>query len=259
MQTNPSRTIPVVVGFTLYLLLMGVIFLAGFVPILWMYMDTIINTQLSTTAAFIRSGQVSQQFDRAQIAALRFRETNEQKFAQEGATRIARTIAEAEEFLRFDNHPDSKFWLIKLIEPYRRFEAFFLEEVKIGEEIKRTEAAERLAELYALQQEIRQQQDAIAEEARALSNKMQMTLKERQSVDHEMINAGIKRLSTVWCVCCFVAVILGIIICFVVVVLVNRQSTPVHVEGLTSTELSDGTDLYIIADRLQEVVNLLRK
>ena len=83
MQENTSRTIPVIIGFFLCLMMMVAITTIAF-HLLKRNMEVAMELQ-NTNDMHVSLVQSFRQFDAAQIAMLRFRETNDQQFAQEVA------------------------------------------------------------------------------------------------------------------------------------------------------------------------------
>jgi len=121
------------------------------------------------------------------------------------------------------------------------------------------------ADLHDKQQDNRLQQNAIADDTAKLGEEWLALQDERLHIHEAEMHRFVRMMSAMLGVCSFVAITMGIIIGLVVVVLVNcKSSTPAYSatysEGFTSPEPpSNGADLRIVADRLQEVVNLLRK
>ena len=130
----------------------------------------------------------------------------------------------------------------------------------VNQSTRLIEATQMWADLHAAQQALRQQQDIIANKTRDIGEEIQIVQDKHLNIHAEEMHRMISMLSAMLGVCSFVAVGLGIMICIVVVALVNRKSEPAYSEGFaTSAEPSGGSDMRIVADRLQEVVNLLRK
>jgi predicted short-subunit dehydrogenase-like oxidoreductase (DUF2520 family) len=125
---------------------------------------------------------------------------------------------------------------------------------------KETEISEEPPDV---QQQIRQSTDDFVEKAIAIGNQILMN---QQKVLYEMVeeqfviaeNAKMILYSTA-----AVALVFGIIVCIVVVRLVNREPTSLYTDTGNFSDLGSAPvptgDMRVVADRLQEVVNLLRK
>ncbi|MCL2710399.1 MAG: hypothetical protein FWE95_05925 [Planctomycetaceae bacterium] len=368
MQDKPSRTTPVIAGFALCLLLMCVIAFTAFYAV--QVIERMTHEQSQAAESVVLFGQVSQQFNAAQIAVLKFRETNERALEEPVALNIQVATEAAHEFSIRLHNPETKKLLMEQMESHQHFEAFFRKEVMLQEEITRAEMQQRQsrevvlsslgkieallqkidadlpefspspafaivgevrettlqiallqralaspdqkiadvareemqrlqmqvrtllgefdqntvtdsmralvretisgygmliettdewAQLHTAQRQVREELDAIAEKAEAHREE----IRERYKAHLEQLEWYTARMvsSLKWLLltCCFVALMIGVITGFVVVRMVNRESAPVYSDGFSSPEPSAGADMRIVADRLQEVVNLLRK
>jgi len=135
-----------------------------------------------------------------------------------------------------------------------------LEDVTVQNE-KLMNLTMRLAELHAHQRAIRQQADTIIAEMSDRSDDIVMNILEpRLFREGHVMEVFYQQAVILLTICSIVAVVISIVTCIVVVLLVNRKSSSVYSEGgFSGTGTSPSGDMRIVADRLQEVVNLLRK
>jgi hypothetical protein len=115
-----------------------------------------------------------------------------------------------------------------------------------------------LAALYTEQRRVREEMESIAVDLEERGEYLLMIASVRQSRLAETMPMYSRQAFLTLTVCCIVAVILCVITGIVVVRLVNRESFGGSSEVGFSANESSG-DMRIVADRLQEVVNLLRK
>jgi len=263
MQHKSSQATAVSAGFVLCLFLICVVSGTAYYALEMCERERHYTQQISENQ--VLCGQTFRQFDAAQIAALHFRETNDPEFVKA----INQLLNEAMECLETmytqsisaENRARGMM-LMDLFMAFRQVCEHDADICKQIELIKKKEEPEREKELTAMydaQRQIRAKQDEIAAEV----NKSGMELREvLEKILHEITfeaDAASAQLRTILVTTSILSVILGLVICFVVVSLVRRDPAPVETDYGTIEGSEPTGDLRLVADRLQEVVNLLRK
>jgi hypothetical protein len=153
----------------------------------------------------------------------------------------------------------------ELVVLYEQFEDANLKDVDISGAIKKmrldSPEEQELEELLAMRQKVRAMQTKLADEAWERNVQLSELQGELLHKSERELMAYAAQSSWLITICTVVAVILVIIIGSVVVQRVNRNaatySQDYSEDGFSRPEPTG--DLRLVADRLQEVVNLLRK
>ena len=203
--------------------------------------------------------QSLRQFDAAQIAMLRFRETNDQKFAQEAIERLKMASEETMRLRNYMRSQDVADQTRALVDMFLGFAKCCMMEIDVGEALKRieTENREETDALRREQQGVRQELDKIVDDIVKMSEALLDVISKRQEETKRYMDALTHMTLMTLTAASIVAVVGVIVIGFVVVQRVNREAVPTYSEGFEG--VAPSTDMRVVADRLQEVVNLLRK
>jgi exonuclease VII large subunit len=229
-------------------------------------MQTYVTEQVHDNyKAFAPLEQSFRHFNAAQIAALNYQLTDDEQYAKHVADHLKRAIMEGQEIRHFSMPDVCRELVSTLTRLYDQFEDAHIDDVKIGERIKKvmldSPEEQELEKLLAMRQEVRAMQTKLADEVRERNeqlSELQAKLLHESERDLMVYAAQSSWLITI---CTVVAVILVIAVGFIVVQKVNRNtatySQDYSEDGFSRPEPTG--DLRLVADRLQEVVNLLRK
>ena len=256
MQDKSSRTKPVIVGFSLCLLLICAVAFAAHFSIQATRLEFARSSD--EVAALMQTASAMRQFDEAQIAALRFRETNEKRFVET----VHLHIHEAEECMnevQWNTYIDTNLRIISdLFDQFQIFAVLFKEDFAVSEQIKQmTESTDDWKILQEERQNLRAEQDKIAEEIKKMGEELWMFQNDFYEQSQQEAAMLFNYTMVLLLISTFVAIVVGIGTCFVVVRMIGRESLPLSSYDFSYSEPS--ADLRVVADRLQEVVNLLRK
>jgi len=222
MQENPSRTLPVIVGFTLCLLVIGVIAFFAF------YAITDGNTTslrlCDENSMFTWLVRSSRHFDAAQIAMLQFRETNDTTFKELTTERLlyAHNDAGGAQYLSYSKNIKEQAG--RLMDLYKDFQTHFETDVRIGEELEQLEM-NKIAEVEQLldqQQDVRQRLGVIANEIARINEELLETSGERLEKFNGKVMERMFDLLVKVILATAVSVVVVIAVCVVVVRKVNR-------------------------------------
>jgi len=256
MQDKSSRTKPVIIGFSLCLLLICAVAFAAHFSIHAMRLEFARSSD--EVGTLIQTPRILRQFDEAQIAALRFRETNEIKFADT----VHLHLREAEECMnevQRHTYIDTNRRIVRvLFDQFQIFAELFRGDFAISELIKQmTESTDDWKILQEERQNLRAEQDKIAEEIKKMGEELWMFQNDFYEQSQQEAAMLFNYTMVLLLISTFVAIVVGIGTCFVVVRMIGRESLPLSSYDFSYSEPS--ADLRVVADRLQEVVNLLRK
>jgi hypothetical protein len=162
MRRKLLRTIQLILGFTLQFLVFGWIVFTPFFK-LQREMDTHLQQLRNDQDIHTVLTQSLRQFDAAQIAMLRFRETNERKFTKEATQCLVNACKGMAEVHDRAQGTFTKHYSGELLEEYKDFQTHYETEVRIGEELEQlgTEKHEEAEQLRVQQREVRQKLDSM--------------------------------------------------------------------------------------------------
>jgi hypothetical protein len=202
------------------------------------------------------SNEVRDNFHAAQCAVLQFRMSNDPELIKIVVEALDRASLCLERIHQSTTIQENKDLTLKQIELCQEFRACFHFEAVIGEEPPNVQQEQK-------QQQARQRTDENAEKAIAICYAMMHNQADVLGGKEEEITALVRMSMQILFIITAVALFFGGIICSVVVRLVNREPTSLYTEAETSNFSGPApvptSDMRIVADRLQEVVNLLRK
>jgi len=263
MQKKSSQSTAVNAGFILCLFLICTVSAVAYYALHMCEQRCRFTRQISANQFL--SEQTLRQFGAAQIAALHFRETNDPEFMKM-MQQLFKEVDACMEAMneRFHSEVNLKRAkeLMKLYDEFRQTcheEAAISEQIELVKKKEEPEQEKELAVLYNNQRQIRTEQDKIAAEVNKCGMELRVMLEKyrRESTYETERTFALSR--TMLLTTSILAVILGLVVGFVVASIVRRD--PAHVDtdydAVSGPEPSG--DLRLVADRLQEVVNLLRK
>ena len=256
MRNKPSSITPILIGFGICLLL-----ILPLSTIAWYAIEnnqSLINHFAETCDAHVLTEQSLRHFNTMELALLRFRETKDLAFDKQirehfrGAVESMRKVRSQN--VINENREQSDFQL----ELYGQFMQLHEKDVHISQQLDRMEPdGQETATLLALQREIRDEQDILATETKDLGNVMlerSLQLQMEFAKETEMFSLQTRRVVSVFTV---IAMFFVFGVCTMFAMKSNRPS-PLRNTNEFSSPSSPG-DLQIVADKLQEVVDLLRK
>ena len=229
-----------------------------------------------TMSKFYRANGISTDFAKAQsdlhifnaceAAVLRFRETNNEESAdkrQEQLQDLAEMLLFTEQHFSKKNYYGSNDMpdiMVILMDKFHEFAVCIKNDLEISESLKHAEeSTDQWRKLQVIRQDLREKQDEIAYEVRILGG---------QVIEHGLGSGGQIEMEMVtlynqtgWILFFSTAAAFGICICicFVVVRMIGRESLPSRSDDFSYSDSEPSADMRVVADRLQEVVNLLRK
>ena len=199
------------------------------------------------------------QFDEAQIAVLRLRETNERRFVDTVHLHL-REAAECMHEVQMQILFDTDFRIRNLIDMSQVFAKLCEEDFAISEQLKQTtELTDEWRKLQDVRQNLRAEHDEIAEEIKKTGEELWMLQNDVYEQSQREAAMLFNYTMTLLFFSTFVAIVVGIGTCFVVVRMIGRESLPPRSDDFLYSDSEPSADMRVVADRLQEVVNLLRK
>ena len=217
--------------------------------------------------------QSCRHFDAMQIATLQYRETKDSKFEEQFQSILAEAIGYSLEAAELVVRPETRKLIAELLDQHHQFEAFFRIDAQIGRELERMEAeSPDMALLQEKQRAIRQEQEVVADKIKGFSADILAIQSDRLAVQKEDARMTTRRLNMAYVGITFVSfvciIVAGLVFVFIIQI-ANRSVTPPvtprHLDGFSHPIASSTLnpippdDQRVIADKLQEVVDLLRK
>ena len=235
MHKKLLRTIPPIIGFTLQLVVFGWIVFAPFFTV-QREMITHLQRLRDDQDIHVVLTQSLRQFDAAQIAMLRFRETNNRKFTGEATQCLVDACEGMAEVHDRAQGTFTKHYAGELLEKYKDFQTHYATNVRIDEELEQigVEKQEEAEQLWVQQREVRQKLDEMADYAAISGETMLKYSKSGLELSKSFIEIRIRSLSQTVHICIWsifaMFVIEAFFFCFVVAPMIRRplesQSEP---------------------------------
>jgi len=256
MQNKSLRTTSIGIGFGLCIFLMIAIAMIAWYAIRQQEMMAISLSDQHKTRVLLGESLLS--FNSAQIAMLRSRETEDLEFGEEIQVILKRAMESLADTVNHIVFEEIRKRFRELMELYGEFDQLHRNDVAISQEIKRIEPeSPEVAKLQALQQEVRQRQAIAIDTIGIIHAEILPTLDHRLVILEEEMRMFSRHLRMIIAVTTTFSVIFGIACCFVITQMLNRPMVSSYHDGFSSPTLPGNQ--HVIADKLQEVVDLLRE
>ena len=251
MQSKPSQTTPIFIGFGLCLLAVCAVTVIAWQAIEASFVKV---DQTSDYDALVRVEQSLRHFTAARVAMLRFRETRDLKFDNQAKKCLDEAFKSADGvFLIPGNHR-------MLMELYKQFEELYHKDIEIGQQIDRMSPGPEDT-LPDLRRAVQEEQNTLAAEIEMVVDDLSHIMYKYVADFEEVTRMRLQFMRMLLLVSSTVATLVVIASCFVVVRMVSRPVgypvTSPYADEFSSPTPPD--DLRAVANKLQEVVDLLRK